>query len=474
MTRIPHVTFLALCLFGAACTEGFDEDAESTQLALGCCGSGTAGGGSTSIFGDRPNNGPFLLAHAGIETDPYFPSNHPSVQAGATLQGESGIVSVIIDGSGVAGLEFASDASDATGNKLIGTQLKDSQGSVLSILDAEVFTSLSGPQQKPFSYMAYEVSKNGAPLCSGDNVAIAIPGVFDGSATLVGGSEKFSFACALGAAAKCVNLGFAPRIASGAGITGDTDSFLACERMLRFELEQGTSATLFNTQLDVLDDANVLTRQEAWVVEAAWTRDGPLCLSRARWSSLPIGYAGLADPRVDGNAIFCDKFIPENLDSISPTLSNMGIRMVSFSNITDDALLSWRKLGTTGNSPHHYVTTTQGNYSPLYGTVAPPGTDPDVEPLFEGVALRSTNGYGAPLVPLYKYYPGGKVSTHANLFGFRVRIGFISPTAPLFNGLELGLFRSGTQYHATTRHPAKIGVPQTAGEYVQGYLLGWP
>lgn len=460
---------LALLAFGCSDIDGV----ESMHLALGP-GDSFGGGGAPQVFGDRPNNGPFLLAHAGVEDSPTFPAAHPYLPRDATLDGTVGTLGVRVGANHVAALTFTSADASVITSDLVNTTFTDSLGAALAINDTRTFTSLSGPNATPFQYEVYDITRNGAPLCSGENVAVAVPGTFDHTATLLTGTGDITFACALGAAAKCINLGFAPNIPSQNGSFGDTDSFLACERMLRFELDHGTSATLFNTQIDLIDDSGVLTLSEPWPVEAAWTSDGPLCLSRHRWNTMPIDYSDLPDPRLGISGEFCEDMIPQNLDVFPPALSALGIRMISHSNIQADALLSWQRLGSSGTSAADYITTTAGQYSNDGAMIAPAGADQDIVPLYEGALLSSPTGYGAPLVPLFKYAGTKLITTNSTLGGAKVRLGFVCPAPPLFHSLTLDLFRTTTQYYGTTRYPGRMGVPSTVVGDTQGYLLGWP
>lgn len=470
MTHNSMRSILVLASLASGCSD--IEGVESTHLALGP-GDSFGSGGATQVFGDRPNNGPFLLAHADVETSPYFPAAHPYLPHAATLDGTAGTLGVRVGPNQVAALTFTSADSTVITADLVNTTFVDSLGAALAINNSATFTSQSGPNGTPYHYEVYDITRNGSPLCSGENVAVAVPGTFDATATLLAGTNDITFACALGAAAKCINLGFAPSIASQGGSFGDTDSFLACERMLRFELMQGTSATLFNTQVDLVDDAGVLTLSESWPVEAAWTSDGPLCLSRHRWNTMPLNYSDLPDPRLDPSGEFCDDIIPPNIDVFPPALTAQGVRMVSYSNIKADALLSWRKQGTSGQLPSHYITTTEGRLSRA-GTMAPPGAADSVRPLYEGVLLTSRTGYSGPLIPLFKYSGTNRITTDGTLSGTKVRLGFVPPSAPLFHSLTLGLFDTATQYYATTRHPGTMGVPPAIVGAAQGYLLGWP
>ncbi len=459
-------TVLLLLSILSACA--VDVEFGSTESSLGI--DDHYPGGSTGVFGDRPNNGPFLLAHDGVEDSPYLPSTFAYVKGDASRGGVNGTLEVALDAGGTAGLRFISESGVPIAEGLAGTTFEDTRGDLLAIEDDSVFGSLSGPSATNFSYRVYQITKYGAPLCSGDNIAIAIPGHFDGNADLKVSGGEFSLACAAGAAAKCVNLGFAP----ASGSVGDTDSFQACQRMLRFEVEKGTSATLFGTQVDIMDDEGIMRRREGWPIEAAWTSDGPLCLSKLRWSMLPFGYAGLPDPRLDPTAQYCDDFIPQSIDVIAPHLGSLGIRMVSFSAIEGDALLTWAKLGSTGVGPGNFVTTTQGEYQPARVTTPPPGADPDVKPLYEGVVLTSPVGYTGSLVPLYSYTAGNIVTTNGGFPGAKMGLGFVAAAEPLFNGLPLTLYRTGTTYYGTTRHPGRLGIPATSSQHSQGYLLGWP
>lgn len=167
--------------------------------------------------------------------------------------------------------------------------------------------------------------------------AVALPGSLrpDGTYDLLG-PVGVSFACQTGVVGKCVGWGFYPgqtwpaTTAHGYPMSGTTfDMLAACTRMARADFcAAGVSNTLDGTPIQIDDVFHVYAPAPGYAFEAGWRahatffneapRLAPLCLSKLRWSTLPLGGncpLTLPDPRIDPKGTFCEDLTPEQLES---------------------------------------------------------------------------------------------------------------------------------------------------------------
>lgn len=126
--------------------------------------------------------------------------------------------------------------------------------------------------------------------------------------------------------------------------------------------------------------------------EAVWTRPSllsdskdtarPLCLSKLRWQSLPLGTrcGTLVDPRVDADGVFCDDW------PSYAAFANEGGVIANASKRNDAGLWRWRH---ASNGDHY--TTTVGAFNGAKPSVFPAaGYTLATEPLFLGTLLTDT------------------------------------------------------------------------------------
>ncbi len=138
---------------------------------------------------------------------------------------------------------------------------------------------------------------------------------------------------------------------------------------------------------------------DAHYLEAVWTRPSPsalsggnldsarpLCLSKLRWQSLPLGTrcgTTLSDPRVDADARFCEEWTYEALASAGGVIANASKR-------NDAGLWRWRH---DSNGDHY--STTVGAYNGVKPPIPPaPGYSTATMPLFLGTLLTGPGKLG--------------------------------------------------------------------------------
>jgi hypothetical protein len=116
-----------------------------------------------------------------------------------------------------------------------------------------------------------------APDADGETGAVALDGVWDARGRHVARPGALSFACAEAAVAKCVRWGYGP----------EGDMLAACTRMARADYcGDGESATQKGTDVNLWDREGRVPRgasRDGASFEAAWTEDGAVCSSHARW-----------------------------------------------------------------------------------------------------------------------------------------------------------------------------------------------
>ncbi|WP_437837346.1 ADYC domain-containing protein [Sorangium sp. So ce1153] len=125
-------------------------------------------------------------------------------------------------------------------------------------------------------------------LCKDDEPALVVPGTWDEKGVHTTGNGLFSFACPDTAAAKCADpWNYHP------GYAEQNPTILAlydaCIRMSTADYcGDGVSATEPGTPIDVWDSARIEEpcSQEGQHFEAAWTREGAVCMHHPRWPKL--------------------------------------------------------------------------------------------------------------------------------------------------------------------------------------------
>ncbi|KYF71950.1 ADYC domain-containing protein [Sorangium cellulosum] len=130
-----------------------------------------------------------------------------------------------------------------------------------------------------------------APLCKEGKPALVVPGRWDEKGVHRSEEGIFSFACPETVAGKCAS---SWRYNPGAaGASPDvSELYEACMRMATADYcGDGVSATREGTMVDVWDSANVErpdpeAQAQGYRFEAAWTRDGAVCMDHPRWPEL--------------------------------------------------------------------------------------------------------------------------------------------------------------------------------------------
>ena len=210
------------------------------------------------------------------------------------------------------------------------------------------------------------------PIVPGDPVsspprAIAMNGVWEADGLYHVDADNVSFACETGAVAKCAAWGY-PVTATPPSVTEHglpttvtgADMAQACSRMARADFcNAGVSNTLEGTPIAYDEIFRTPPETPAYFFEAAWRgvalRTGqppqqpvPICLSKLRWSTLPLGGGcgvQLPDPRTDAKGAFCENLTPQQLEQ-------MGALVYSSSAFLDAGLYSY-----TVASSHTQLTT---------------------------------------------------------------------------------------------------------------------
>lgn len=204
--------------------------------------------------------------------------------------------------------------------------------------------------------------------------AIALNGLFDATGKYYTAAPVISFSCHAGVVTKCDTWGYPvdakwPTTTvnhNNISVTG-ADMLQACTRMARADYcGVGLTNTLPGTRIhfeDIYDDP---PDDPGYSFEAAWQGhavgstqqnlpDTAICLTKKRWSTLPIGgnCMGLPDPRLNGaSGFFCD----DGTHTMSQ-LELLGARTYSSSAFIDAGLWNYyidaskRRLATTYLQP---------------------------------------------------------------------------------------------------------------------------
>ncbi|HEY0986554.1 MAG TPA: ADYC domain-containing protein [Kofleriaceae bacterium] len=239
---------------------------------------------------------------------------------------------------------------------------------------------------------------------AGPPLAIAMPGTWSRDGFYTYDLNKVSFACRTGVVAKCNLWGYAPQLhwptvtENGLATPGrGPDMLQACTRMARADFcALGVPNTLDGTPIHLDDIYAQPPPDPAYAFEAAWpglavmaspmiVRPPPprrlpaICLSKLRWSTLPLGggCTALPDPRVDSKGVFCD-------DLPQTTLELKGALTYSASSFIDAGLYTYTEASTgtrlttsnllpqaVGQLPQWLITPPPGIPFPIAGAPLP-------------------------------------------------------------------------------------------------------
>jgi hypothetical protein len=347
----------------------------------------------------------FLLASACIAEDPdVVPAYGPAIP-GHEMQGEhllGGLDDYPVDGEsfvvskhgnrGLANVSVAvvgAELQTSDGLTPIGIALPTPDGNTLHIVNV-----LAKSGDEPTRYLlGLTIGADTFDPCGGE-AAIPIAGHFSATDEHLEPDDDLTFSCERGVAYKCRKWGY---IAGSDPQSDEWDVNQACVYMAKASYcLDGISSTREGTQIGMFDRAGIRAgfpqlpmTWEPWTldtwppphgefyVEAAWRSDDlPLCLSKARWASLPESPCGpaLPDPRNDPGAKYCEELIAEGL------IVQSGIDIINVSLFNDLPLDQWRT--PAGDR----VSTTRGFYDPSGGTIRPAAGMTYVGP--SGVLLR--------------------------------------------------------------------------------------
>jgi hypothetical protein len=159
---------------------------------------------------------------------------------------------------------------------------------VVPLYDVRVMTS-DGPMN-PCGGETYDAGDAAScDLEDLDGRAIAVPGAWDLKTgeyrQTIDGKRVFTLACMSGVAAKCVHWGYPPwGTHAGEPLS---DYFQACVQAARAQYDGRAAHTCSGTVIDVADRLGIQqpTGEAAGrlQIEAAWSKDGPLCVSHPRF-----------------------------------------------------------------------------------------------------------------------------------------------------------------------------------------------
>lgn len=192
-----------------------------------------------------------------------------------TLGGTS-VTNVHLDGSTLTGARR--DGTVVTGADLVGARLKG-----WTVSGAKVHVRIDGYSQAGdvSSYaasFAYADEDRWQPVCTSGGEAIPLNGTWNADGSKNSSDSVVTFACAGGALAKCINVGYAPwRSQDGASLA---PYHQACTRAIRADYcGDGTSYTQDGNQIGLYDAIGVQGDGIAWTPEAEWNEGGAACLS---------------------------------------------------------------------------------------------------------------------------------------------------------------------------------------------------
>jgi ADYC domain len=217
---------------------------------------------------------------------------------GVSLNGKS-LNGVSLNGMSLNGAELGEDV------ELVGTALRgasdegapisgaDWVGAVLraKVGDTTVALEITAVEQDAAGLEWYTLAHHGVSLCADGGHGLFLAGVWDETGArhdALAGDEEigYSFSCANGALAKCVDWGYAPNVVGA-------DAHQSCTRMVRADYcGNGQPHTADGTLIDVFDTLGV-QRSDTSVeldFEAGWGPDGAVCVSQSRYTE--IGTSG--------------------------------------------------------------------------------------------------------------------------------------------------------------------------------------
>ena len=216
---------------------------------------------------------------------------------GVSMNGSS-MNGVSMNGSQLVGV-------DARGRQLLGEGMvgarfvgQRSDGGTVPLRVDSATTGAGSNSDVWFYGVSYQNSAGWQPLCGLDAttgkpvLAVAVLGTWDSRQGVPGGgsytysADTISFGChAMGAIAKCVELGYKPWKDAPDGSGSLRQHHVACTRLIRADYcGDGQSHTINGRLIDVFDGVGVQSPSRdgllaLWLLEGEWSPDGARCIS---------------------------------------------------------------------------------------------------------------------------------------------------------------------------------------------------
>jgi ADYC domain len=288
----------------------------------------------------------------------------------------------------------------------VGLQLAGIDGGELKIDGVTSFAP--GVTLYALSYRATPTT-GWSDYCAGEGSAVPMQGAWTALGLHTNG-PTITFGCEAAALVKCTEWGYVA--GNGGPRTGNWDHHQACTQMVRAAYcGDGISHTLDLTPIVIRDfipgaepalpplvhPTSLPAPPDQFFFEAGWRADNlpPVCLSKTRWASQPLGghcAAGvLPDPRVSNLGQFCD-------DLHDDVITGRGAILLNAS-LTNDAYLNRWSNGSDVISTIRGFASTLGDAKPPFpGYTTFLGTD--------GILLRNPPGSisKADLRAVYQLY----------------------------------------------------------------------
>lgn len=403
---------------------------------------------------------------------------HVAVPNIATLPG-GGSVTVGVSGARLTGVPDA---------QLIGLRFLPSGGGILEIVGSD-------PVQRGVKryQLVHHTATGPHAYCANSGRAVPVLGRYTASRLHVAGTQ-ITFVCPDSVPSKCINWGYFP----GEPGSSNWDYHQTCTRMANADYcGEGVSYTREKTPIVIRDRdyagakpdfvVEPLTRAPNWFVppenfyyESAWAPTGAVCMSKARWASLPPGgpcNAKLPDPRLPENATRPKAKTCEDLFAGNPA-GSADVLMYNASLTNDMRLTLWQD-PMTGD----HLTTVRGYAS---------GTAPGISPipylnysglmLDQGILLRNPPATVVELIhPVYMYRSGTNrvVARPGMLPGYAIDgansfEGYVFDRPPTGNFLALRLYTRGGDAVSATSPPPGAGWSAAAASPLIGYVMAQP
>ena len=274
-----------------------------SALLLSACGGGEQASTLASQTSDlEASNGSSLNGSSLNGSSLNGSSLNGSSLNGVSLNGSS-LNGSSLNGVTLSGSQLVSVSSSGrlalSGAGLVGARLNGqlSTGGDLPLRIDSAVTGTGANADVWFYGVSYQAGGHWQPLCGLDAVgkpvpAVAVLGTWDPRQGVAGGggytysNDSISFGChAMGAIAKCVELGYKPWKSAPDGSGSLRDHHVACTRLIRADYcGDGESHTINGRLIDVFDGVGVQSPAGGgllalWLLEGEWSPEGARCIS---------------------------------------------------------------------------------------------------------------------------------------------------------------------------------------------------